>query len=587
VNTVLAILEQRKKNASVLTSGNISVRDALRTKGDEAKRVILKELQQMLTLRVIRPVHRAQLSESQRRATIRSSMFLKAKYLPDGTFDKLKARLVAGGNQQDKTLYDELSSATVSTSSVFTLASIAAYEKRSVAVVDIAGAFLNASMEGSIPVHMRLDRTMSDFLITLDPTYQTFQDERGGLTVRLQKALYGCVESSSLWYENLRATMISLGYKRNEIDICVFNRKDSNGVQCTAAIHVDDLLITSTSTSMIEELTSGLKKRYGEITLKHGPIVNYLGMVLDFSHPGEARITMGGYIDDMLKNSGIVGTARTPCTDGLFDIRDTALPVPEAVRVWFHSLIASILYVAKRTKPECLVAVSAMATKVHSCDSDDVDKAIRLVKYIRGTKDTGIVLRPGASGIRVHLYVDASYGVHADRRSHTGSCVVIGDVGAVHCKSSKQQIVTKSSMEAEMVALSNSTNQGLFARNFLTLQGYTMPAVIIFQDNMSCMALVARGRSGGERTRHIDIRYFWVKDRVKRGEAVIIHKGTREMYANILTKPLQGGQFRYERACLTGWPSEESKGVRASENTVRFDLSGVESKVKERKMKSV
>jgi hypothetical protein len=96
LNTVLAILEQRKKDTSVLTSGNISVRDALRTKGDEAKRVILKELQQMLTLRVIRPVHRAQLSESQRRAIIRSSMFLKAKYLPDGTFDKLKARLVAG-----------------------------------------------------------------------------------------------------------------------------------------------------------------------------------------------------------------------------------------------------------------------------------------------------------------------------------------------------------------------------------------------------------------------------------------------------------------------------------------------------------
>jgi hypothetical protein len=59
------------------------------------------------------------------------------------------------------------------------------------------------------------------------------------------------------------------------------------------------------------------------------------------------------------------------------------------------------------------------------------------------------------------------------------------------------------------------------------------------------------------------------------------------MYANVLTKPLQGGQFRYERACLTGWPSEESKGVRASVRTVRFDLSGVNSTVKERKMKRV
>jgi hypothetical protein len=137
----------------------------------------------------------------------------------------------------------------------------------------------------------------------------------------------------------------------------------------------------------------------------------------------------------------------------------------------------------------------------------------------------------------VHLYVDASYGVHADRRSHTGSCVVIGDVGAVHCKSSKQQIVTKSSTEAELVGLSDSANQALFIRNFLTLQGYRMAPVVIFQDNMSCMALLARGRSGGERTRHIAIRYFWVKDRVNRKEARIVHKGTAEMYANLLTKP--------------------------------------------------
>jgi hypothetical protein len=156
----------------------------------------------------------------------------------------------------------------------------------------------------------------------------------------------------------------------------------------------------------------------------------------------------------------------------------------------------------------------------------------------------------------VHLFVDASYGVHVDGRSHTGSCVVIGDLGAVHCCSSKQTIVTKSSTEAELVGLSDSANHGLFLRSFLTLQGYSMGAVIICQDNLSCMALLARGRSGGERTRHIDIRYFWMKDRVDRGEAEIVHKGTAELYANVLTKPLQGSQFVYERGCLTGWPSE-------------------------------
>ena len=112
-----------------------------------------------------------------------------------------------------------------------------------------------------------------------------------------------------------------------------------------------------------------------------------------------------------------------------------------------------------------------------------------------------------------------------------------------------------------------------------------MPAVTIFQDNMSCMVLVARGRSGGERTRHIAIRYFWVKDRVKSGEAVIVHKPTTEMYANVLTKPLQGSQFRYERACLTGWPTEQSVGVRSGVRTVRFDLSEGKPATKKQKSK--
>lgn len=133
---------------------------------------------------------------------------------------------------------------------------------------------------------------------------------------------------------------------------------------------------------------------------------------------------------------------------------------------------------------------------------------------------------------------------------------MIGDVGAVHCKSSKQTIVSKSSTEAELIALSDSANQGLHLRNFLLDQGYDMGPVIIYQDNTSCMALVDRGRSGAERTRHISIRYFWIKERVQTGEAIVIHKGTKEMYANVLTKPLQGAQFLYERNCLTGWNTQ-------------------------------
>lgn len=194
-----------------------------------------------------------------------------------------------------------------------------------------------------------------------------------------------------------------------------------------------------------------------------------------------------------------------------------------------------------------------LATCVTKCTGDDIEKLRRVLRYIAGTKDRGVILRPGKLGVCVRLYVDAAYGVHSDGKSHTGSCVVLGESGAVHCRSSKQLIVTKSSTEAELVGMSDSANQGIYIRNFLIEQGYTMAPITLFQDNQSCMALIDRGRSGAERTRHIQIRYFWVKERVDLGEIRVEYLPSAEMYANVLTKPLQGAQFQREREGLTGW----------------------------------
>jgi hypothetical protein len=99
---------------------NITVKEALRTRGLEARRVILKELRQMIEKKVWKVVHRSALTPAANGAVIRSSMFLKEKFLPSGEFEKLIARLVEGGDQQDKDLYDDLSAPTVSTCSVFT-----------------------------------------------------------------------------------------------------------------------------------------------------------------------------------------------------------------------------------------------------------------------------------------------------------------------------------------------------------------------------------------------------------------------------------------------------------------------------------
>jgi hypothetical protein len=530
----------------------ISVRAALKQYGYQATEVMTQELRQILDKRVWNPVAHSSLSEKERNAIIRSSMFLKEKFLSCGDFEKLKARLVAGGNQQDRTLYEDLSAPTVSTSSVFAVAAIAAAENRAVMVVDIGGAFLNADMVG-IPVHMRLDATMTAMLIQLDPAYARYTDSKGCVVVVLNKALYGCVQSAALWYENIRKSLEEFGFIRNPHDMCVFNVTGGDGKQCTLTLHVDDVLVTCQTQQTLDSVAEHLTRTYKEIRRTDGPVVGYLGMTFDMSRKGEARITMQGYVDDLLAGCGVDGAAKTPATDTLFEVRDESVPATEAEKLDFHRQVAKMLYLAKRVRPECLTTVSFLATRVTKCDSDDLGKLRRLLRYVRATRERGIVLRPGSGGVSVRAYIDAAYGVHVDGKSHTGSAITIGEGSVVHAKSVKQQNVTKSSTEAELVALSDSANQAFHMRNFIVAQGHNVGPVVLYQDNLSCMALVEKGRSSSERTRHISIRYYWVKERVASGEAVVEHLRTEKMFANILTKPLQGAQFQLERQGLTHW----------------------------------
>ena len=120
---------------------------------------------------------------------------------------------------------------------------------------------------------------------------------------------------------------------------------------------------------------------------------------------------------------------------------------------------------------------------------------------------------------------------------------MLGDVGVLSARSSKQKIVTKSSTEAELVGLSDSAAQAIHLRNFIIGQGYVIGPVVIFQDNLSCMALVKRDGPGSERSRHINIRQFWVAERINEGDVVVEHLGTEMMFANALKKPVQGEQF--------------------------------------------
>ena len=526
----------------------ITVKKALNAHGKKALRSIYSEIKQMPDKNVFTPQDPKKLTKAQLRKVIMSSMFLKEKFLSTGDFEKLKSRLVAGGHQQDKDSYGDISSPTVATSAAFMVASLAALERRHVVTVDIAGAYLNADMTGQ-EVLMKLDQTMSAILVKIRPDYKPFLTADDTMIVRLNKALYGCIESAKLWYEDLLSTLTDLGFVRNPVDLCIFN-KGSGSEQCTICLHVDDLKITCCNAGTIEHLLDGLTTKYKTLTVHRGLIHSYLGMTFDYTVAGIIKVTMEKYVQDIIDGYQVTGKAATPASVNLFDLRDS--PVLSSDKsIEFHSRVAKLLYLAKRVRPDILTPVAFLSTRTRKPTDDDQAKLNRVLRYINSTKEMGMILQC-TKDIAILVYADASYGVHADGKSHTGVYITLGR-GGVFFRSTKQKIVTKSSTESELIGLSDSLGQAIWTRDFLIGQGYKVGPAKVFQDNKSTITLAAKGRSTSDRTRHIHIRYFFVKDRVDSGEVDIEYKPTKLMLADLLTKPLQGDLFRAMRQELLNW----------------------------------
>ena len=315
--------------------------------------------------------------------------------------------------------------------------------------------------------------------------------------------------------------------------------KGTGDEQCTICLHVDDLKITCRNEDTIEQLIDSLTTKYQTLTVHRGNVHSYLGMTWDYSTLGRVKITMEKYVKDVLDGYEVTGQAATPASVNLFELRESDL-LGSDDSIEFHSRVAKLLYLAKRVRPDILTPIAFLSTRTRAPTDDDQRKLDRVLRYVNSTKEMGMILEP-EKDIAVLVYADASYGVHADGKSHTGLSITLGR-GGVFVRSAKQKIVTKSSTEAELVGLSDSLGQG-----------YVMGPATLFQDNMSTIILANKGRSTSDRTRYIHIRYFFVKDRVNSGEVKIEYKHTKMMLADLLTKPLQGDLFRVMRQELLNW----------------------------------
>ena len=133
--------------------------------------------------------------------------------------------------------------------------------------------------------------------------------------------------------------------------------------------------------------------------------------------------------------------------------------------------------------------------------------------------------------------------------------------GAVISFSRKQKINTKSSTETELVGVDDAMSEVLWSLYFIQEQGYDMTHAEIFQDNKSAILLERNGKmSSSKRTKHIKVKYFFVKDKIEQGEVAVTYKPTEEMWIDVNTKPKQGTPFRVDRShmmnCPLTWPDE-------------------------------
>jgi hypothetical protein len=527
----------------------MTARAGLKKHGKFAQTALLKEFTQQRDLDVYEILDPLGLTHEEKMMALRALNLIKEKRNGD-----LKGRTVADGSKQ-KGLYpkSETASPAVSTAALMLTILIDAYERRDVATADVAGAYLKATMKDHVIIKFTGESV--DILLTMDPTYKRFVTYEKGiktLYARLKKALYGCVQSALLWYNLFHDTLKQMGFNINPYDPCIANCM-IEGSQCTIAWYVDDTKISHVNPDVVTNIIDKLEHHFGKMTVTRGREHTFLGMNILYTEEQTAKITMKQYLEEALQDSTMTITyeAATPARKNLFTVDESAPRLSKTHADTFHSVNQKLLYVAIRARMDLLLPVGFLGTRVSKSTTEDWSKLKRVLEYVKGTMD--LVYTLGADNLTtVRTWVDASFAVHPDMKSHTGGLISYGR-GGLLCKSNKQKTTQRSSTHAEMVGVSDYLPNTVWATRFMEEQGYPAIEKYLEQDNESAIKLEVNGRtSAGAKSRLLDIRYFWIKETLDTLQIKVRHCRTLKMLADFFTKPLQGILFRIFRDIILG-----------------------------------
>ena len=220
------------------------------------------------------------------------------------------------------------------------------------------------------------------------------------------------------------------------------------------------------------------------------------------------------------------------------------------------------MFMANRVRQDIQTSEAFLTTRVKSPDEDDWGKLKRVLKYLNGTKYLKLQLSVDDLGL-LNWFADVSHNTHWDCRGHGRAMFTMGK-GAVTSYSRKVKLNSRSSTKTELLTSDMYMPEMLWLPYFIQSQGYKPECVGLYQDNISTQLLIKNGRfSSGKKMKHIKAKFFFIKDRVDSGEIKVINCPAEEMWADVLTKPLQGMAFRTMRAqlmnCAINYEDEEEK----------------------------
>ena len=247
------------------------------------------------------------------------------------------------------------------------------------------------------------------------------------------------------------------------------------------------------------------------------------------------------------------GRATAPWTEDSFKVAQDSPPLSKERAEQFHTTTAQGLFVCKRGRPDISPAIAFLTTRVRASTEEDWSKLSRMMKFLKLTAKDRLTLRADGK-FRLYWHVDAAFAVHPDYRSHTGAALTMGE-GAITSISRKQTLNTRSSTGAEIVGVDDAVGPMLWSGLFLDAQGYPVEKNILYQDNQSAILLANNGRrSAGKRSRHINIRFFFITDQIDKGRIAIECCPTDQMVSDHMTKPVVGKKFTEFRRTIMNLP---------------------------------